>query len=849
MIRGKKLILFFICFVCFFAVAFVYGTEINYPEIMGATVEDDSSIGDFIQYLFNLTILLSVIIVAGTVFYSGFVYLTSPANPEKRKNAQKRVYSSFAGLFIILSFVAIVSAVNPDLLEINLPSIGIGTGEDPEDVYFSEELSGDLVVEEIPVGTYMEEELSPISTRIDTIETMDELKPMMEKERTFDSTTVKGISGLNHYLLSISDECSCDYATCHCAPSCPNGMPELGCQSLFCEGDVCDTGDGEPRETMEEIEEINKEITEDLQNIKNQLVPYRDNFKKRLNIFQELEKRKNDCAVQGPITENEKIKIEYNLERSDMDMVVKIHKELGITGSTPDPLNANCVVGGRLVDSGDFPRDDSAFFDRLWELDYMERIVCPYEYEIGKIFDKTRELAIVKVVKLEILVEKVEELLVEVQKVSEYVSDIGVHNCEVDCSCVYNVCYRLCWLWFCSGDCYCMCNQCVGGCIDEASPYGGLEEDGDRGKIFKSVQKMGELEEEILSLIKEINSTIIEIALPINQRVVITSDVDIQGSEDSAEEGENYLVTEIDTVSDRLKIYDDIGQKGEGERKEAGWILFGSFEFENNEIEKIKQAITDCYTPEELSATGEENWITLNREKAVGNYGPLDYHIVTNPHPRNLFCCSYSENTKEQYGVPDVYSLDYNIIPAESFDPLLWSDDDDCIEGYECDSKISLPDESDYTQYDDASFKLKQQVACMRSELDTIQMKEEIGLDEDEEEIIDPIGDISYITDHRLYEPYNSCSFIFGGDCSFDHTTVYGQKRISPHYGGSKCYETTLSYAISFSDVENAEYIIKAANACNTSSYATYTPVSAEGEVSSKHIQISIAGAYGCGAD
>jgi hypothetical protein len=78
---------------------------------------------------------------------------------------------------------------------------------------------------------------------------------------------------------------------------------------------------------------------------------------------------------------------------------------------------------------------------------------------------------------------------------------------------------------------------------------------------------------------------------------------------------------------------------------------------------------------------------------------------------------------------------------------------------------------------------------------------------------------------------------------------VYGQKRISPHYGGSKCYETKLSYAVSFSDVENAEYIIKAAKACNASSYITYIPVSAEGEASTKHIQVSIAGAYGCGAD
>ncbi len=849
MIKGKKLILVFTFFICFFAVAFVYGTEVSYPEIMGSTVEEDSSVGDFVQYLFRLVILVAVVFVAGTVLYSGLVYLFFPASPEKRKDALKKVYNGFAGLFIILSFVVIVNAINPDLLNINLPSLGLSTGEDPSDIYFGEELTGDLVVEEVPVGTYVEEELSPVPLRISTIETMDELKAMIEEEREF-NPIVKGISGLNHYLLSVSDECSCDNATCYCAPACPIGMPELGCQSLFCEGDVCDDGSGEPRATMEEIEEINKGVTEELQGIKNQIASYRDDFKKKLNIFQELEKRKNDCAVQGPITENEKIKIESLLEKSGMDITIKTHKEMGITGSTPNPLNAHCVVGGRLIDSGEFSREDPAFFDRLWELDYMERISCNYEYNTGKIFDKAREKAIISVIKLEILVERVEELLVEIQKVSEYVSDIGVHNCEPNCGCIYNPCYKMCTPLtpFCCLTAHCMCLNCVGGCVEEASPYGGLIESGKRGMIFNSVQKMEELEDEILELIKDINSAFIEIALPINQRVVITTNTNIQGSSDTAEEGESYLVVDIDTISDRLKIYDDIGQKGEGERKESGWISFGSFDFENDEIEVIKAELARCYTPEELSVTSDEIWITLNREKAVGSYGALDNYIVTNPHPRNMFCCSFSRNTKEQYGVPVQHNIDYNIIPAESFNPLLWSDDDNCVEGYECDSKVSLPSEADYTQYDDASLKLKQQIACMRGELDTIQKKEEIGLDDDGE-VVDPIGVISYITDHRLYEPYNSCSFIFGGDCSFDHRMVYGQKRISPHYGGSKCYEMALSYAVSFSDVENIEYIIKAAKACNTSSYVTYIPVSAEGEASTKHIQVSVAGAYGCGSD
>jgi hypothetical protein len=672
---------------------------------------------------------------------------------------------------------------------------------------------------------------------------------MIEKERTF-NPTVKGISGLNHYLLNISDECSCDNATCYCASACPT-VAELGCQSLFCEGDVCDAGDGEPRETMDGINEINGEITKDLQIIRNSLIFNKEKLEENLGVFQELEKRKADCSEQGTITEREKTETELMLKKSEMDVVVKTHKELGLTGSVPDDLNTYCVVGGRLIDSGDAPREGVTIFNKLWDLEYSERIVCPYEYKIGEIIDKTREEAIKKIINLQILIEKIEELLLEIQKTSEYVSDIGVHNCEADCSCIYNPCYKMCtpYTSFCCLTSHCMCLDCVGGCIEEASPYGGLIKSGDRGKIYESTEKMEELEEEILDLIKEINSNIIEIALPINQRVIITSDTNITGSSDTAVTGENYLATEINTNSETLKIYDDVGQKGDGERKESGWIPFDSLEFENDEIERIKKQVSECFTPVETPTVSDENWIVLNREMALSQYGPLDYKLISNPNPRNLFCCSYSQHSKEQLGVPDFSLPDYNIVPAESFNPLPWSDDDNCIEGYECDSNISLPGEDDYTQYDDASTRLKEQLSCMRERLDTIQMKNEIGLDEDGEEITDPIGDISYITDHLLYEPYKSCSFIIGGECSFDHGTVYGQTRISPHYGGSECNILRKSFAVSFSDTENAKHIIKAAKMCNSSSYITYETVHTPGEEAKKHIQVSISGAYRCGAN
>ncbi|GEM_PF-5956041 len=151
------------------------------------------------------------------------------------------------------------------------------------------------------------------------------------------------------------------------------------------------------------------------------------------------------------------------------------------------------------------------------------------------------------------------------------------------------------------------------------------------------------------------------------------------------------------------------------------------------------------------------------------------------------------------------------------------------------------PDVDDYNQYEDASNRLKQQLSCMRSELDNVQ-----------EDDNNPIGKISYISDHRIY--YGTCSWVHGdiqpGGCSFDHGTSYGQTRISPHYGGRGCNELQKSFAVTFSDMENAEEIIRAAKSCNPSSYISYvTPRSFGEDKTTPQLQVSIAGNYNCGTN
>jgi len=52
----------------------------------------------YIKYLFNLGLALSGIIALAVIVWAGFIYLTSTDNPERKKEAGRKILAGLLGL-------------------------------------------------------------------------------------------------------------------------------------------------------------------------------------------------------------------------------------------------------------------------------------------------------------------------------------------------------------------------------------------------------------------------------------------------------------------------------------------------------------------------------------------------------------------------------------------------------------------------------------------------------------------------------------------------------------------------------------------------------------------------------
>ena len=97
------------------------GLEIKYPEIFGEPpVSTDTSIPDYVKYIFRFSVIIAGLVAFGALIYGGFSYLTSTGSPAKIADAKDRILSAFLGLIILLCSYLILYTINPLLLHFQL---------------------------------------------------------------------------------------------------------------------------------------------------------------------------------------------------------------------------------------------------------------------------------------------------------------------------------------------------------------------------------------------------------------------------------------------------------------------------------------------------------------------------------------------------------------------------------------------------------------------------------------------------------------------------------------------------------------------------------------------------------
>jgi hypothetical protein len=104
------------------APSFYWKPEIVYPVIGGQKISATSTLTDYIVYIFNFAILISILIAIISLTYGGFLYLTSGDNPQSLNNAKSQIWASFLGLFILLFSHLLLTILNPTLTIVQLPT-------------------------------------------------------------------------------------------------------------------------------------------------------------------------------------------------------------------------------------------------------------------------------------------------------------------------------------------------------------------------------------------------------------------------------------------------------------------------------------------------------------------------------------------------------------------------------------------------------------------------------------------------------------------------------------------------------------------------------------------------------
>jgi len=128
MIKNHKnlLILFVLCGL-FILTSNSFALELAWPSLPGrTTLSDDTTLQELVQYFYEWTIALGGLAAFIAIIGAGFKYMSSTGNDSKMNEAKKEINSAFYGLLLLLSSFLILNTINPELVNLKMPSMTLG---------------------------------------------------------------------------------------------------------------------------------------------------------------------------------------------------------------------------------------------------------------------------------------------------------------------------------------------------------------------------------------------------------------------------------------------------------------------------------------------------------------------------------------------------------------------------------------------------------------------------------------------------------------------------------------------------------------------------------------------------
>ena len=230
--------------------------ELEYPEIMGETLEPGVSFPEYVRYIFFLSLVIGTLIAFGSLIYGGFRYVASGARPAALADAKDQMFAGILGLIILFSAYLILATINPQFLILTLPDL-----ETPDFVYTPppEQEKKIIAAQEIPLGAlinsssthhfYSDYQGISHPKRIERLKLVSEkaseaviaLIPLMadlEKESKIlrDFADDDNTDSLKWYAKQLRDKAN----NCNCGPpNCTACCGDVGCGSCACSPPNC----------------------------------------------------------------------------------------------------------------------------------------------------------------------------------------------------------------------------------------------------------------------------------------------------------------------------------------------------------------------------------------------------------------------------------------------------------------------------------------------------------------------------------------------------------------------------------------------------------------------------------
>jgi hypothetical protein len=83
--------------------------------------------GAFISNFYQFALMIGGILAFGVIVYGGIRYMTSAGNPSGQSEAKEWIYAALLGLLLLVGAYFILEVINPQLLQLNLPTLNPAT--------------------------------------------------------------------------------------------------------------------------------------------------------------------------------------------------------------------------------------------------------------------------------------------------------------------------------------------------------------------------------------------------------------------------------------------------------------------------------------------------------------------------------------------------------------------------------------------------------------------------------------------------------------------------------------------------------------------------------------------------